>query len=157
MGNIDIGRHPGEIYHDLREPLPYEDESVDFIFSEHFIEHLTRDEGILLLKECYRVMKRGAVIRFSQPNLGSIIDAYNRNDVSNQAWKPKNKCLMINEGLRFWNHKHVYDFEDFEEVVREAGFSEIKQVEHRKSEYSELSNLECRPYFGDLIVEFRKT
>ena len=30
---------------DLRKPLPLPENSVDFIYNEHFLEHLTADEG----------------------------------------------------------------------------------------------------------------
>ena len=45
------------------DPLPYRDDSLDFIFSEHFLVHLFLDEAMSLLRECYRVLKPYGVIR----------------------------------------------------------------------------------------------
>ena len=54
--NIDnVPRTKGIIIHDLTKPLSYAENSVDFIFNEHFIEHLTDGEGFNFLKECFRV------------------------------------------------------------------------------------------------------
>ena len=48
--------------------LPFKDASFSFIFSEHFFEHLFLDEAGGLLKECFRCMKRGGVIRTVVPD-----------------------------------------------------------------------------------------
>src|SRR2546427_1515979 len=42
--NLDILRG-ADIRADVRKGLPFEDQSVDFIYSEHFIEHLSFDEA----------------------------------------------------------------------------------------------------------------
>jgi predicted SAM-dependent methyltransferase len=36
---------------DLRNPLPYKRNSVDFIFNEHFVEHLTVEEAQVIIKD----------------------------------------------------------------------------------------------------------
>jgi len=50
------------------DTLPFADESIDFIYSEHFFEHLFTDEAVSLLKECMRIMRPGAVIRTCVPD-----------------------------------------------------------------------------------------
>ena len=50
------------------DSLPFADESFDFVYSEHFFEHLFLDEAVALLKECERVMRPGAVIRTCVPD-----------------------------------------------------------------------------------------
>lgn len=42
------------------DQLLFADGEFDFIFSEHFLEHLWLDEAIFLMRECFRVMRRGA-------------------------------------------------------------------------------------------------
>src|SRR6266705_6002420 len=62
--NIDFFGVPGIDYGaDLRRPLTIDDCTVDGIFSEHTIEHLTYAETGRLLRECHRIMKPGGVIR----------------------------------------------------------------------------------------------
>ena len=48
--------------------LPFEDESFDFIYSDHLFEHLFLDEAVALFTECKRVMRPGAVIRTCVPD-----------------------------------------------------------------------------------------
>jgi len=58
---------------DVSNPIPYPDNSVDFISSEHFIEHLPIQTAIKFLKECKRVLKIGGVIRTSTFDLDDLI------------------------------------------------------------------------------------
>ena len=48
--------------------LPYSDESVDYVYSNHFFEHITREETNFLLKELYRVLKKGSCIEICVPH-----------------------------------------------------------------------------------------
>jgi len=50
------------------DALPFADESFDFIYSEHFFEHLFLDEAASLFRECMRIMRPGAVIRTCVPD-----------------------------------------------------------------------------------------
>jgi ubiquinone/menaquinone biosynthesis C-methylase UbiE len=62
---VDILELPGvDKVIDLREPWPFEDNSVDEVNCSHFIEHLTnlndKWERVRFFNELYRVMKSGA-------------------------------------------------------------------------------------------------
>lgn len=48
--------------------LPFKNNSIDYIFSEHFFEHLFLDEALSLFKECHRVLKPKGVIRTCVPD-----------------------------------------------------------------------------------------
>ena len=48
--------------------LPFEDNNIDYIFSEHFFEHLFFDEALALFKECHRILKPGCLIRTCVPD-----------------------------------------------------------------------------------------
>jgi SAM-dependent methyltransferase len=52
--------------HDLRRPLPFEDESFQGIVCHQLIEHLSPDSSKHLLRECLRVLcKNGALLVYS--------------------------------------------------------------------------------------------
>lgn len=53
------------------DPLPFPDESVDEVYSSHFLEHLTQEERIVFFNELYRVMKPGAQARIITPHWAS--------------------------------------------------------------------------------------
>ncbi len=57
-----------DFYYCKGDRLPFNDNSINFIFSEHFFEHLFLDEAIPLLKECHRILKPYGVIRTCVPD-----------------------------------------------------------------------------------------
>lgn len=52
----------------VREGLPYSDNSVEEIYCSHFIEHLTALERVRFMNELYRVMKPGAKATLIAPH-----------------------------------------------------------------------------------------
>lgn len=58
------------VQHDLREPIPLPDASVDRIVSEHCFEHIDRESARRLLDECYRLLRPGGLLRVSVPDYG---------------------------------------------------------------------------------------
>lgn len=155
--NVNPGQ-PGAAEWDLRYPLPVPDGTIDFIYSQHFIEHLTRDEGIRHLRDCYRVLRIGGVLRMSTPNLRYIAETYLAGNVKEwltepHFWNPQTPAQMINDALRLWGHQFVYDHPEMELVLREAGFATIAPAACKQSRHPELRNLEIRPDHNDLIVE----
>ncbi len=50
------------------DQFDFPDDSFDFIYSEHFFEHLFEDEALVLLHECCRLLKPGGVIRTVVPD-----------------------------------------------------------------------------------------
>lgn len=152
--NIDINAHAGvTIIHDARNKFPFEDNSVDFIFSEHFIEHLTADEALNFFKECYRMLKPGGVVRTSTFCIDDIMKMCS----SDQSWDEYSKIylggifkdytrieflnLCIYEGTM---HKWMFNANELERLQRLSGFNNINKPEIKQSTYSELQNLEWR-------------
>lgn len=140
--------------------LPHTDESVDFIFSEHFIEHINREQGARLVKECYRVLKQGGVIRISTPDLHALTKRYLRGEIIKipGVWEPKTPAQMFNEGMRLWDHLFLYDGEEIADLLDEAGFSirTFTGCDWHESDHEALRGLEVRPDYEDLIVEATK-
>src|ERR671931_412404 len=50
-------------YLDLTQPLPYPDGWFEAAFGQHVLEHLTAAEGEGLLRELFRVLRPGGVLR----------------------------------------------------------------------------------------------
>jgi predicted SAM-dependent methyltransferase len=154
--NVDLDAAAGAIRHDLTGPFPLPPETVKFIYSEHFIEHITRGQALALLRECHRVLAPGGVIRLSTPNLKKLLDEYlagRTTEWSDVDWHPETTCQMLNEGMRLWGHQFVYDLDELTLLLKEAGFRHVNQAAWRESRHPELKGLECRPFHGEIIVE----
>lgn len=60
---------PGIVLHDLRRRFPWPSASVDYIYSSHSLEHLTRAAGERFMREVARVLKAGGIVRVVVPDL----------------------------------------------------------------------------------------
>jgi len=154
--NIDINP-PCDLKLDITKTnLPFKPSTISFIFTEHFIEHITLLQGIKFLTQCNILLKPSGILRLSTPDLEFLIHQYiskKINQWKNVDWTPKTPCQMVNEGLHNWGHKFVYDYNELTNVLLNCGFSSYKTVMWHESNYIELQNLECRPYNHELIIE----
>ncbi len=147
---------------DLRYPLPFADNSVDFIFNEHFIEHLTVEESQLAIRDMMRTLKPGGVMRMAMPDLEGAVRYYMNVKIEDdptikefKMFHIKTRAERLNNSFRSWGHKWLYDWEEFERRLGEAGCKQIKRCKLRKSKYPELRDLETRRQ-SDLIAEVTK-
>ena len=67
---------PGVMSHDLRKPLPFDDEVFGATYSSHVLEHFTPSGGKSFLKEQFRVLQPGGVCRVVVPDLEAICKLY---------------------------------------------------------------------------------
>lgn len=147
---------------DLRNPLPFPENSVDFIFNEHFIEHLTVEEGQKAIKDLMRVLKPGGVLRIATPDLEVTVDKYLHVPLDKDPVIKtfsldfiQTRAERMNITFRWWGHKWLYDWEELERRLKEAGCAHIKRKKLRSSSYKELNKLEIRDE-STLIAEVTK-
>lgn len=157
--NLDINHKRGTIWHDLTAPLCVSDDQIQYIYCEHFIEHISSEAATNLLRECHRVLKPGGVLRFSTPNLDFLIKQYQEKNLlewENVGWLPTSACTMINDGMHLWGHKYLFNIEELINRLESLGFSKVKSVGWRESQHDDLRNLECRPFHHEIIIEATK-
>jgi predicted SAM-dependent methyltransferase len=158
--NIDINPD-ADIILDLKIGLPFKDNSIQYIYSEHVFEHFTYDEGHRLLKECYRVLSDDGIMRISMPDLDYIIEKY-LHDWKNQEWLTwpeysfiQSKGMMLNIYFHWWDHKYLYNEEDLRNQLLNVKFKKIFRCEWSKSNCPVLCNLETRQD-SKLVIETHK-
>lgn len=154
-----------DINHDLSSGLPFAENSIDYIFNEHFIEHLSREDGLIFLKDCFRVLKVGGVLRIACPDLDEIIKGYINDDWRELDWVKtyhcewiESKCQMINVSLNEfpWGHKYVYNQKELTTRLIAAGFNSenIQEATFGISHYEELKNMDTR--IDSMIFDVKK-
>lgn len=152
--NYDMEPVEGAVKHDLCTGVPVPDGSVTHIFSEHFFEHLTRQEAKTLLTDCYRALATGGIIRIAVPDLYSLVIMYlckKLRFAEAVGWLPATPAQLLNEGMRFWGHQFLYDLEELLLLFQESGFSAVAGT-HGKTEHAGMI-VEGRPFLGDIVVE----
>jgi GT2 family glycosyltransferase/predicted SAM-dependent methyltransferase len=159
--NVDINPN-ADICFDVRKGLPFKNSSIDGIYSEHFIEHLSQSNGISFFRECRRVLKSSGCIRIATPDLDYITKRYfSENWFKDPDLKRfgyewvNNPCEQINISMREWGHKWLYNEEELTRIASYAGFKKFKRFNIGISDNSDFANLEYRAS-SRLIVEFYK-
>jgi predicted SAM-dependent methyltransferase len=108
-----------------------------------------------MLRECYRVLREGGVIRVTTPDLAAIMALY-RSELSADQQKylfwfcqthvpeecPHNPASAINAMFRLWGHQFIYDEETLANAMRTSGFSSVTRRPLGRSEHPELQGLE---------------
>jgi SAM-dependent methyltransferase len=61
---------------DIRNRLPFEQESVDAVYHSHVLEHLDAGNAKKFLRECRRILRPGGIIRVALPDLEGIARTY---------------------------------------------------------------------------------
>lgn len=131
--NVDFLR-PGrklDLYWDLRRPLPYRDGSVDAIFAEHVLEHMSFDDGVCLLREARRVLRRDGTVRIGVPDLDRYIASYlGRDDLIDRVRPGRiTRALALGEIFFMHGHRCMYDYETLRRALERAGFVNIVKSE----------------------------
>jgi predicted SAM-dependent methyltransferase len=143
------------LYLDATKSFPFESNEFDYIFSEHMIEHISYDQGLRLLTECYRVLKPGGKVRISTPDLSFIINLYRNNKSIIQKdyikWSIDNfinsaplyeVTFVINNFVRRWGHKFIYDEKLLRYSLEKVGFANITKCDLNRSQDVNLVGLE---------------
>ena len=151
-----------DINWDLRNSLPIDDNSVDFIFNEHFVEHLSPDEARVALADLMRVLKPGGVMRVAMPDLESVVNDYlnvplDKDPVIKEFNMDfiQTKAEWMNMSFRWWGHQWLYDWDELVRRFHEIGYDDVKRCKLRQSKHSELQGLEVRDG-SILIAEIKK-
>jgi len=140
------------------ESFPFRD--IELIHSEHFIEHLTKEEGVAFTRNCYNSLKSGGVLRISTFDLDALVDnCHSMNDQWKESCETKRLNLdsatrgeFLNMAFSSWGHKFAYNREDLEDIFRKGGFKTINVCKINQSDYEELRNREIR-FNSELIIE----
>jgi predicted SAM-dependent methyltransferase len=146
---------PAVIHLDATRPFPFANDTFDFIFTEHMIEHVSYANGLAMLNECRRVLKENGTIRISTPDLRFLIDLYQdgKSDIKRRyiEWStgrfdekvPFNDAVfVINNFVRAWGHLFIYDEKVLRSSLEQSGFTSIRKCEVGKSQIRELRHLE---------------
>lgn len=151
--NIDIEQNykTVDLVCDARQKLPFNDNSCDLIYNEHFLEHLTLEEGLFFLKECHRILKPEGILRIAMPSLEYVVQKYMSDDWRNQEWLNypeyqfiKTRAEMLNIAMRWWGHQWLYDTEELHRRLTESGYINIQKFAWGKSNTPDLRNRETR-------------
>jgi predicted SAM-dependent methyltransferase len=142
--NIDLFRIPdlttSDLTLDIREPIPLSSGSCQFIYSEHFFEHLGYpDEAKHFLAESFRLLEPGGIFSVGVPDAEWTLLAYAGLDRGGyfetyaKQWDPA-WCATRMEHINYLfrqgtEHRFAYDFETLQHALAAIGFVNIRRRE----------------------------
>ena len=149
--NIDLETPQADIHLDITRGLPFAAGSARRIYHEHVMEHITVDEGIACLKDWFRLLEPGGVLRIATPDLGYVVERYSGSDWRDQEWLRlpdyafiRTRGEMLNTSMRWWGHQYLYDEEELRRRMTDAGFDAVRRCAIGLSTVPELTRLETR-------------
>jgi predicted SAM-dependent methyltransferase len=152
--------------HDIRKSLPFCDNFANAIYASHVLEHLYREQGQQLVRECFRVLVQGGIVRFVVPDLNAIVREYlgeqpfgggcfaeksaSPGDVLNERllmrWpspSKRNLVLRVYEAIQdFHSHKWMYDEGSLAALLRSAGFVDVTRKNYAESRIPNITDVE---------------
>ncbi len=155
--NVDNLPYPGvDRVLDVTKGLPFK--NVDYVFAEHFIEHIPYPAAIELLRECRRVLLDQGILRLSTPSLDWVWKTHY--DLGLSEPDQLKACFEINRAFRGWGHQFLYNELTLRATLQDAGFATVVRVEYGQSSHEALRGLERHEKSADwgmlssiLIVE----
>lgn len=140
------------IHHNLMKNVPFDDESVDFVYTSHFLEHLPKPHGHNFLAEIHRILRSGAKVRIAVPDLEYAVSLYAKGEKE----KMLDDFFFVDEHLGYFaRHKYMYDFELLKEYLSALGFVDIAKCEFSKGSVPDCDKLDVYPEIS-LYVEATK-
>lgn len=167
--NINANMFTGkcDIWADLRNPLPFHNNTVDAFYSHHVIEHLPDLDAHF--KDVYRCLKPGGAYRVGAPNGDSAIQKFIEND---RSWFSDFPVARKSIGGRLENfifckqeHLTFVTYSFIKEVMNTAGFVKISSCLPQRqtvfpNHFSDCLTMEDESDFNcphTLIVEGQKS
>jgi ubiquinone/menaquinone biosynthesis C-methylase UbiE len=158
--NSDIKQGPGiELSCDLLAGLPLDDESIDYISSQHALQELKIADQVPALRELRRVLKSRGVLRLGLADLDRAIAAYQsgrREYFLVDDWGTLSGNFITYLLWHSYNHT-LFTYEFAAELLRKAGFRAVRQVAYRQtsSAHPEIVELDTRPEESFYVEAFK--
>lgn len=141
------------VWKNLSKKLNYPNERVNKIYSSHLLEHMQKEKGEFLLRECYRVLKIQGVMRLVVPDLEFHCRRYLQkvSDSKTMSREPHDELIFnmygayLNKKRYGAYHRYMYDWFTLYELLNEVGFKKIIKQPYQSGIDEELYLLDNHP------------
>lgn len=146
--------YPSVTWKSACDPWDFDDNVFNYVFSEHMIEHVKASDGLKMLKEAYRTLKSGGVIRIVCPSREFYESLRNKDYdpfvinymklIHNREANIGSANHVVNRTLNGQGHLWVPTSKQLIDQIKKAGFKDVKLCEYGISKHKELHNLEVQ-------------
>lgn len=132
----------------------YENNSVDYITSEHMLEHIPKELGLYGLKEAFRVLKPNGILRIIVPSKDFYESLTDKSHMSNtfvakymrEVMRKRvgfyDASFVRKRGLTGQGHVWVPDEKMLTDQIESAGFVDVNVVQYNTSKHEELNGID---------------
>lgn len=110
---------------------------VDLIYSSHVLEHFKRDEFMNVLREWYKTLKPGGVLRLSVPCIEALCKEYLETGVLNRMLLG---LLYGDQGSEYSYHYHIWDYKTLSKDLKDVGFKFVQRWDWREVDHSYIDD-----------------
>ena len=147
--NLDYLWVPGvDICWDITKGIPLESETMEGIYTEHCLEHISFLECQEAIKDFYRILKPKGIVRIIVPDGELYIDLYTRSKKGENVKFPYvsdeekqngfTPIMPVNRIFREHGHLFAYDAETLTMLLKNAGFTNIKKESYMQGRTDSL-------------------
>ena len=146
--NIDNQPYAGiDFRWDLARGIPFR--NARYVFAEHFIEHLSYQQGADFTRGCRAALRDDGILRLSTPNLDWVW----RIAYQPAAWTGEDDalrdCFVLNRAFRGWGHQFLYNPTTVTALLQNAGFETVRPLRYGESDTPALAGLERHEQYID--------
>ena len=128
--HIDVRKLPHVDYVSSADKLDmFENNSVDLIYNCHVLEHFKRNDIEVVVKEWYRVLKPGGILRTAVPDFEKLVEVYLKYKDLNLIIGPLYGRQDYSENF----HYTVFDFNTLKALLLRVGFGKVYRYDWRKT------------------------
>ena len=135
--HIDGGDYPHLDSKDIIN-LPYENDSIDLIYSSHVIAYFDRDEIKKIISKWYDKLKPGGIFRVATPDFNIITKLLHEGYSLKEFLGPL--YGKMNMGSKIIYHKTTYNYNDLKTLLLECGFSKVNFYNWKNTEHSNFDD-----------------
>lgn len=115
------------------------DNSVEHIYACHLLEHFGRKEHVDVLREWFRVLKPGGVLRLAVPDFEACAKLYVAGELANGLETIKG-LVMGGQRDKYDYHGCIFDEATLAATLSDVGFAEIRRWDWRSTDHADMDD-----------------
>ncbi len=146
--NIDNQPYAGiDFRWDLARGIPFR--FARYVFAEHFLEHLTYQQGVEFVRSCRAALRNNGILRLSTPNLDWVWQVSYHPAMWSNDDEAMRDCFVLNRAFRGWGHQFLYNMATLAALLQNAGFTMVQPFRYGESDTPALAGLERHEQYPD--------
>jgi SAM-dependent methyltransferase len=137
------------VIRDLRKRLPFDDDSIRYVYTSHFLEHVSRGDAKRVIGEIRRVLEPGGILRVVVPDLAYGVRRYTaaiQADPSDADAAPRLlEWLQLSAPGRRDPHLWMYDGPSLSKLLADSGLINVTPCDYKQGRVPDCDVLDARP------------